>query len=489
MPYLELISNAAAVTTRFEMLDDRQHLVVPMVMMVEGVHKGSEGAKYYSGLELNKSVTVWNHKPIVVYHPEINGKGVSACDPVILNSRKVGVILNTKYADGKLSAEAWLEVDKTNKVDPRVMASITANKMMEISTGVYVDDVATDGEWNGEKYTSITTNHRGDHLAILPDQKGACSIADGAGLLRNQAANTYSPDQNRYVALLGQAHPTLISNEASFNTIREALYTQLMEYAGKGTKNQPCDCYIEDVYPSFVIYSDGGKLWRLGYSVDKTNAVTLDKDQAEEVARVVEYRTLSGTFVGNQDKGCTMDKTAIVNNLITNGGWTEAQRPFLMGLKDEDLKGIPVMNATKPETGTTKPPEMTTNNAAPVLTQNAAALSNPTMEQWLPTVPAIFRPMVTNALQEQAARVAANIEIITNAKGNMFNAAYLQTLPPEQLQGMVSLINNAAPAPQFMPQQMPILNYAAAPTPFPVTNQGQMTDEAPLMAPVLKFGK
>ena len=41
------------------------------------------------------------------------------------------------------------------------------------------------GDWNGKAYVGIARNYRPDHLAILPDMKGACSIADGAGLCRN----------------------------------------------------------------------------------------------------------------------------------------------------------------------------------------------------------------------------------------------------------------------------------------------------------------
>jgi hypothetical protein len=37
----------------------------------------------------------------------------------------------------------------------------------------------------GRQYVGIARNHRPDHLAILPDLKGSCSIADGAGLCRN----------------------------------------------------------------------------------------------------------------------------------------------------------------------------------------------------------------------------------------------------------------------------------------------------------------
>jgi hypothetical protein len=41
------------------------------------------------------------------------------------------------------------------------------------------------GTLNGMEYGRIARNLMPDHLAILPDKIGACSIADGAGLLRN----------------------------------------------------------------------------------------------------------------------------------------------------------------------------------------------------------------------------------------------------------------------------------------------------------------
>ena len=82
--------------TRFDTMEGKQFLVAPMVMLTEGVHAGSGGPLYYSKNELNDCPQAWNHKPVVVYHPEANGEGVSACDPIILSNRKVGVIMNAK---------------------------------------------------------------------------------------------------------------------------------------------------------------------------------------------------------------------------------------------------------------------------------------------------------------------------------------------------------------------------------------------------------
>ncbi len=175
---------------RHETLEGREYYVVPVVMLTEGVHNGSEGPLLYPGEEIGKTPGVWDHKPIVVYHPP---KG-SACEPAVLNSRKVGMLLNTKYAKGnakkktlgKLTSEAWLEKSRLPLVDERLIGNLESGEVMEVSTGLYTDNEGPEGEWNGEMYQAIARNYRPDHLALLPDQVGACSIADGAGLLRNQ---------------------------------------------------------------------------------------------------------------------------------------------------------------------------------------------------------------------------------------------------------------------------------------------------------------
>ena len=184
----KLTCNFLPSLVRHDRMEDRDFLVVPMVILTEGVHNGSEGAFYYPKEELSKTPAAWNHKPVVVYHPTMNGVGISACDPVVINNRKVGLMMNTRFEAGKLKSEAWLEKDRANKVDERIMQAVEKGEMMELSTGVYIDNDMTPGDWNGESYVGIARNYRPDHLALLPDKIGACSIKDGAGLLRNERA-------------------------------------------------------------------------------------------------------------------------------------------------------------------------------------------------------------------------------------------------------------------------------------------------------------
>lgn len=192
--------NLEGPSIRWASLEGKDYMVVPMVMITNGVHNGSSGPLLYPSEELSKTPEVWNHKPLTVYHPEINGQGVSACDPDILEQRKIGLIMNTRFVEGetkkddtgkswridRLKSEAWIDPEKCKKVDNRILESLEKKQMVEISTGLFTDNEPATGVWNGEGYTAVARNYRPDHLAILPDQKGSCSIADGAGLLRNK---------------------------------------------------------------------------------------------------------------------------------------------------------------------------------------------------------------------------------------------------------------------------------------------------------------
>jgi len=173
---------------RNETLEGRKFTVVPMVMMTEGVHRGSNGSLYYPADELGKTPCVWNMKPIVVNHPEANGVGMSACDPEVAEKYKIGMIMNTEFDDlGRLKAEAWIEAHRADEIEPRIMEAVENQTMMELSTGVFVDKDYVAGEYEGEAYEAIARNYRPDHLAVLPDKKGACAIEDGAGFIRNRA--------------------------------------------------------------------------------------------------------------------------------------------------------------------------------------------------------------------------------------------------------------------------------------------------------------
>jgi hypothetical protein len=161
----------------------KEHLVVPVVMMVEGVHIGSFGPLFHSIDELGKFPESWNGRPVVINHPSIGGQYVSANDPEIMDKQTVGYIYNTCVKDGKkLAAEAWIDEEKLRLLSEEILTQIQAGIPLEVSLGMFLEEELTPGDWNEEHYESIARNLRPDHLALLPGAVGACSLIDGCGL-------------------------------------------------------------------------------------------------------------------------------------------------------------------------------------------------------------------------------------------------------------------------------------------------------------------
>lgn len=166
-------------------LEGRPHFVVPTVMITVGVFAGSEGPVYYPPKPLGDTVTAWNGRPVVVYHPDMRGGG-AAGNPSVFNRQKVGTLFNARFDGHRLTAEAWIDKERVGRVDPRVLRAVVNRAVMEVSTGMLIDFGEVGGAYNGRAFRREALRIVPDHLAVLPDQTGACSVADGAGLVRNQ---------------------------------------------------------------------------------------------------------------------------------------------------------------------------------------------------------------------------------------------------------------------------------------------------------------
>jgi hypothetical protein len=108
----------------------------------------------------------------------------SARRPRIINRQKIGLVLKARYKADKSGGEAWLDEARAKKIAPKVVQNLINGKKVEVSTGLKLIRKKQEGIYNGKEYKFIGIQHRPDHLAILPDGRGACSVEDGAGLLQ-----------------------------------------------------------------------------------------------------------------------------------------------------------------------------------------------------------------------------------------------------------------------------------------------------------------
>jgi len=475
-------------TCRYDEMEGRTYLVAPMVMLTEGVHAGSHGPVYYPPKEMAKTPAVWNAKPVVVYHPTMGGVGVSACDPVIFNTHKVGLIMNTRYDKKKkrLTAEAWLEPDRLEAIDPRVLEAIESDQPMELSTGLFTDNEDKDGTFKDKQYDTVATNFRPDHLALLPDKKGANSLADGAGFLVNE--NYTEHLKKRVASDINQ----IIDNAMSHGNVREALSSQLRErFSTSATGNDvPSGPWVEDVYDSFVVYDFGGELWQLSYTMNDTEVV-LSTTEPEQVVRVTEYRTLTGIFVGNLFRSHStstemepdMKREETVKALVANdkSPFGEDDVEFLTNMKDDQFAKL--VTVEEPvvinDARTVEEPDdnqLTVNDKDGQKQQTAAEYVN--------NAPSEIRDMLNAGLSSHnadRARVIANIE---KAPGNTFTVNALESMDLKDLKAIEAIATNGR-VPET--QQTPARFQAPRGSKQTVTiNDGDWTPE-PFVAPIHNY--
>lgn len=447
-------------------LEGRRHLVVPAAILpAEGVVPGSAGPLFYSKKDNAKAVPTWNHRPVVINHPkDATGGLVSACTPAILTARKVGITLNTGM-DDKLRTECWIDEEKCKSVDAGVLKKIRAGEQIECSTGLYADNDGVVGNFNGEAYNGTATDHKPDHLALLPDDEGAFSVAAGGGLLANAALRNL-PARNRAAfrrtlrGAVTTAGLQFVDNELSFSDVGSQL-TDLLA-AKYGDPGRYWRGYVADVYSNYAVFYDRDKMWMIDYKTDG-DAVTLSGD-AVEAKRKVEYVTVNGvTYAANSAGGLdpsrketpmALDKKAHIDALIANGGvaggqWAEADRPALMGLPDDALEKIkpPVVNTTS--TGTTTTPA-TTPPPAPTTTK-----------AYIDAAP----PEIRNALSDLVANAEAEknklIKEILLYPRNTCPEAVLRASPL----GQIKMLHNMIPPPSaaYGDNLMPLFGEGAAP--------------------------
>lgn len=447
--YETLTFNLANAPIRRAQLQGKNYIVAPVAMLTEGVHAGSNGPLLYRESECKKAIPAWNMKPIVVYHPQMNGQGISACDPDVLEKQQVGMIMNTGWR-GKLRCEAWIDEARAAQVDNRVIEALENNKVMEVSTGLFTDNVGEPGEWNGKPYSAEATNHQPDHLALLPDKIGACSVADGAGLLQlNEAATDAGFDATRLLVREFDVLRKMVGNALSFSDIQAAVRTAVKGVAGE-------DAYIVDVFEKYAIYEVGmdGKLFKLGYSRKGKSADIEIVGSPEEVIRVTEYKSVAPkmnaapvdkALSNNQKEKRRMTKEALVQSLIDNVAtkWADGDREILMNMDESVLEKLTPVDVAATET----PVE----NAAPV------APAQVTVEQYIGQAPAEFRAVLINAQNVYAAQKAELIAKITANERNQFTPAFLATKDVDELRGIAALavvsapvVQNEAPAPMFV---------------------------------------
>lgn len=442
-------------------LHNRSFLVASGTLIVPGVLPGTQGPGLYPAEIVNKDPSVWDGMPIVVRHPvNAEGKPCSARRPEIVDSQGIGTVYNTKGGE-KLASELWFDEALTLAHDAkleaqyRIMPRLLEGRPIEVSTGLYRQyDEAPDGSvHNGKPYTWVLKGLTPDHLAVLPDQLGACSVKDGCGV-HNSAETPESWLQRvyRWMTLKGFA-----ANQLSHDGLRGKLYSLLRERFGgaayAGTDGP--SIWISDVFDKFLVYERDGALYRINYKTDlRTETVEL-VGEPEEVVRSTTYKSVTNT---NEDRTMATKKEN-VDFLVANCDCTEAA---LNALPDGDLQKLR--------------DKLTANAVAP-LPPVAKPLTD---EEWMKAAPAGVRSVLQNAIRVEQSERDRLVDILIANVADGRKQAVRDLLAKKDLADL-QLQVELMPKPQQPIDAFPtVLNFSGASGgPPPVDNQLDQDDVLP----------
>jgi len=319
---------------REEVLNTRKHIVVPVVMMVQGVHSGSGGALLYTNEELGKQTEQWNGRPVVIGHPkDEQGNFTTANSPDSSDAYAVGCLYNTSIEETKLLSEVWIDVKNAKEKYPEVITKLDADDTIEVSTGLTSTVLNEKGNFNGKEYVGVATNIIPDHLAILLNEKGACSCESGCGINVTNSAGGLKTPENIEERLVSNR----LSGNLTFNEIRDGV-TNAVRNALPNSKDTWL--WIRDISNKEAVYAiedtnNVEKYYKTSYTINKDKQIVLGND-LQEVERVITYEPIGGI----------MDREKVVNCLIANtSSWQEKDREVLMNMEEATLEKISAMDA------------------------------------------------------------------------------------------------------------------------------------------------
>jgi hypothetical protein len=188
----ELTVLGATSAPRIEMFNGREHLVVPVVALMEGVIHAvnARTPEFVPAARLAAAAHTWNGRPLVVQHPVRYGSQISANDPRVLEQYQCGTIFQSRMTGSKLTMDAWVDPQRLEALGQQALLQrLRAGDAVEVSVGAFTRTLPKTGTFNGRAYQSEWQDTTGDHLALLPDSRGACNTDMGCGV---RAAEAYS---------------------------------------------------------------------------------------------------------------------------------------------------------------------------------------------------------------------------------------------------------------------------------------------------------
>lgn len=412
-------STTTANYARREIHEGREHLVAPVTAIIEGVLNG----ELAPAEEIGRYVNSWNGIPLPINHPTKNNVPVSANSPDLIQSQSVGRFFNARFDGKALKGEIWVDIDKATNLGGEALEVINRLENglpLEVSTAYFNDIEEVSGTFNGKSYNGIQRNLRPDHLALLPNDIGACSFEDGCGVRANSKerseGQTMFEKFKHFMANFLSANQDVSHNEIS----------ELLESAMTREKGDNMRFLIRERYDNHFIYQEStnngfdGRMFKREYQIDANNNVQLGKE--EEVRRVVSYEPTGNAASeegdGQQEETMPEDQSP-AEQQQTEETITDNKEEKEMA--KEQLKANCSCGGGSPAANETAAPKAEGNQTAVTNAPSEPAVNNEqpkakTMEQWLQEIPdEETRNFIINSQKKQKAN---REKLITSLSAN-----------------------------------------------------------------------
>lgn len=505
----------SAYTARREVMGGRSYLVAPVTMLVEGIHHGSAGPVFYPSSELQAFPASWDGRPVTLGHPELEGQPVSASNLDAIELFSLGTLYNTRY-DAELRglrSEVWLDVDRARRLAPEVLSAMLAGEPIEVSTGLWFEPHGGEGMWGNEEFETTATGFRPDHLALLPDAVGACSISDGCGLRANKKKGgkevsdatgekgalerffdfmrNEKPSKEQQVAVL---MAQFAANQPGMLSVIRALQSEL-DKLDRDVPNGMLMHWLEEAFDdgTFVLRQEGPegrKFFKGSFTMTENEGVEISEGDFTEVRKTEEFIDVSNNGepqeVINEEEDIVSDsRKALVDNLIacTKCPYTENHRAGLMAMDDSALEALKVNDT-----------QQAAPAPAPAVAPAAENVQPKTLEEAVAGLPTEHQSVINEAIKVNETRKAEAVKNILAAPGNTYTEEVLTTKNLADVLAIEAIVkgnkeeggdDTKPKGNEEKPEGAPAGNYSgAAPvaTNQPATNEGD--DDAPLGRPV-----
>lgn len=183
----DLYLRGALGKTRRETIDGKEYLVVPVVALQEGVIHAvnAPNPEFVSVEVLKQSVDQWEGAPLVVNHPSKGSKKISVTELGVLEDVGFGIVRLPKMEGKRLTMEALVDPKRLEDLgETTMLEDLEKGKIIEVSIGAFVRTNSKESSYKGKKYKGEWLEIVRDHLAFLPNGRGACSVEMGCGANR-----------------------------------------------------------------------------------------------------------------------------------------------------------------------------------------------------------------------------------------------------------------------------------------------------------------